>query len=218
MLEEHGIENFFELYDKLKESILNRLSDFDKILERADEKEIFEELAFCLFTPQSKAVLCFETVSLLKEKKFLFEGKREDLVQYMRKVRFLNNKASYLIEARKFLSFNGFKTTLLENLIKFDGNGEKRGWLVNNVKGFGFKEASHFLRNIGFYKDIAILDRHILKNLVKLGVITEIPTSMSARKYCEIELQLVGFCEKHSILPEVIDFVLWYKEAGKIFK
>ena len=27
-----------------------------------------------------------------------------------------------------------------------------------------YKEASHFLRNIGFGENIAILDRHILKN------------------------------------------------------
>ena len=47
-------------------------------------------------------------------------------------------------------------------------------WLVKHVKGLGYKEASHFLRNIGYSSELAILDRHVLKNLKKHGVISRI--------------------------------------------
>ena len=46
--------------------------------------------------------------------------------------------------------------------------------------GLGYKEASHFLRNIGLSEDIPILDRHILKNLVLLGAIDKVPSSISS--------------------------------------
>ena len=61
-----------------------------------------------------------------------------------------------------------------------------RAWLVREVKGLGWKEASHFLRNIGF-RDLAILDRHILRNLRRHGVIRTIPASLPEKRYLAIE-------------------------------
>ena len=89
---------------------------------------------------------------------------------------------------------------------------------IKNIKGIGFKEASHFLRNVGFYKDISILDRHILRNLVYLGVIDEIPKSLTGKKYLEIEEKMKKESDKLGIDMEYLDLVLWYKEAGEIFK
>src|SRR5256885_1237436 len=67
---------------------------------------------------------------------------------------------------------------------------ELREFLVDNVKGLGMKEASHFMRNIGIGKDLAILDRHILKNLKLYGVVDEIPNSLTQKKYLDIESKL----------------------------
>jgi len=89
---------------------------------------------------------------------------------------------------------------------------------VENVKGLGYKEASHFLRNIGLGEDLAILDRHILKNLALLGVIAEVPESPSKRLYLEIEKQMTAFSCKVGIPMGQLDLLLWYKEAGEIFK
>ena len=62
----------------------------------------------------------------------------------------------------------------------------ERDYLVKNIKGLGLKEASHILRNIGF-RNYAILDRHILKNLKKHNVITNIPQTLTPKTYFEIE-------------------------------
>ena len=64
----------------------------------------------------------------------------------------------------------------------------------------GYKEASHFLRNIGLGYDIAILDRHILKNLKLFNVIDEIPSSISKKKYFEIEEKMRNFSKKIKLL------------------
>jgi len=95
---------------------------------------------------------------------------------------------------------------------------EKRDWIVKNIKGMSYKEASHFLRNVGFGEDIAILDRHILKNLVKLEVIDELPKTLTPKLYLEIEEKMRNYCEFVKIPMDEMDLLLWYKEAGVIFK
>jgi N-glycosylase/DNA lyase len=82
----------------------------------------------------------------------------------------------------------------------------------------GYKEASHFLRNIGFGENLAILDRHILKNLVLLGVIESIPKGIIKNKYLEIEEKMAKLSKKIDVPMSHLDIVLWYKETGEIFK
>ena len=89
---------------------------------------------------------------------------------------------------------------------------------MKNIKGLGYKEASHFLRNIGRGEDLAILDRHILKNLALLGVIDEVPSSPTKRLYLEIEEKMAAFSRQTNIPMGHLDLLLWYKEAGEVFK
>ncbi len=95
---------------------------------------------------------------------------------------------------------------------------ERRLYLVQNIRGMGWKEASHFLRNTGFGEDFAILDRHVLKNLSLLGVIPEIPRSLGPKRYLEIESLMAAFASSIRIPLAHLDYVLWYKEAGSVFK
>jgi N-glycosylase/DNA lyase len=121
------------------------------------------------------------------------------------------------LEARgKFL--NGNPVSLRSILSEINDGYQAREWLVGNVKGIGYKEAGHFLRNIGFNQDLAILDRHILKNLKKLGVIDPVPESLSRRQYLTTEVKMKEFSEVIGIPMSHLDFVLWYKETGEILK
>jgi len=95
---------------------------------------------------------------------------------------------------------------------------EMREFLVRNIKGMGYKEASHFLRNIGLGENLAILDRHILKNLISLGVIDSIPKTLTRKKYLKIEKKMREFAKDIGIPMAHLDLVLWFKEAGLIFK
>ena len=94
-----------------------------------------------------------------------------------------------------------------------------REWLVENIKGYGYKEASHFLRNVGLGSDIAILDRHILKNLKRYGVIDKIPPSLGNRKiYMDIEEKMKHFSKKIKVPLEELDLLFWAQETGFVFK
>ncbi len=84
--------------------------------------------------------------------------------------------------------------------------------------GLGYKEASHFLRNIGWGDELAILDRHILKNLRLLGVISQTPASLSKHKYLQIENSLKDLAGHIRISPARLDLIFWCKETGEIFK
>ncbi len=208
------VEIIKNIYKQIKKEIVKRIEEFKNIGRKGDSDKIFAELIFCILTPQSKAVYCWEAVKNLENKKLLEKGDKTKIMNELKKVRFKHKKTEYIIEIQKKFSHNNIK----EILSQYPDVYEKREWLVKNIKGMGYKEASHFLRNIGFCDNIAILDRHILKNLKLLGVISEIPSSLSGKKYFLIEKQMINFSKKINIPVSHLDLLLWYKETGKIFK
>jgi N-glycosylase/DNA lyase len=211
------IGEIIKIYGSIKSDIEKQIANFKAIWKRGNNEELFTELAFCILTPQSKARSGWQAICNLKDKNLLLCGKYSDVNKELNIVRFKNKKAEYLIEAREKFASNS-KSGLKEMLNKFGTIYEKRDWLVSEVKGYGYKEASHFLRNIGLGEEIAILDRHILKNLKLFDVIEKIPESITKKKYFEIEDQLKAFANEIKIPVDHLDFVLWYKEAGEVFK
>jgi N-glycosylase/DNA lyase len=206
-----------ELYQAKKSDIVQRLEDFRKFRQKRSDNEIFRELAFCLFTPQSKAKSCWASILNLDEHDLLFRGSAAEIREKLHCVRFHNKKAEYLVRARTLFLKNG-KLSLKPVLNSYPDIRDCREWLVKNLTGLGYKEASHFLRNIGFGENIAILDRHILRNLCLLGVIPEIPESLGRTKYLLIEKDMAEFSNKIAIPLSHLDLLLWYKETGEIFK
>jgi len=126
--------------------------------------------------------------------------------------RFPNARAKYVIGARIH------KDNIKEILESLEDDLKKREWVVENIKGIGMKEASHFLRNIG-YKNLAIIDFHIVDLLVKNNLI-EPPKSRSItpKKYIEIENLLKQIAQKTNLNLGELDLYLWYEETGKILK
>lgn len=210
----YSVHELKELYAPVKDQIETRLGEFRKIWEKASDEELFRELVFCLLTPQSKAKVCWKAVLRLTRKSMIAEGEPCRIQEELFGVRFNKRKAEYICLARKTFSPNSLRSTLQ----RFDSPFAAREWLVDNVLGLGYKEASHFLRNIGLGEDLAILDRHILKNLALLGVIEEIPSSLSRKTYLDIERRMTEFSNQIGIPMGQLDLLLWYKEAGEVFK
>ncbi len=204
-------------YGYRREKIRNRLSEFRQVWNCPDER-IFAELAFCFCTSQSKAKTCWSAVSGLQDSGKLYSGSSEEIMEALhRGVRFHSNKAGYILKAREFFTENG-KLSIKKRLLQLGEPEQMREWLVRNLKGIGYKEASHFLRNIGFGKDIAILDRHILKNLQKQGAIREVPKNLTPKKYLEIESLMREFSRKVNIPMDELDLLFWSEETGEVFK
>jgi N-glycosylase/DNA lyase len=203
-------------YKNKKPQIKKRLREF-KVVGKSGGADIFSELCFCILTPQAKAVYCNKAVEDLRKSGLLFKGCSSAISKRLKgRVRFHNNKAAYLVSARKIFSDGKG----LEVKSKLDAKDvlKTRDWLVKNIKGLGYKEASHFLRNIGLGRDIAIIDRHILENLRKYGVIRKIPASISRKKYLAIEGKVKKFSKQVNIPMDELDLLFWSGQTGFIFK
>jgi len=196
-------------YKTKKAAIKKRLSEFRK-LRSACHRKIFPELCFCLLTPQSNARHCDKAIRELKSKGLLFKGSVHAIRPILKgRARFHNKKAEYIVGAR----------ACFDKRVLSSGDARQiRESLVKNIKGLGYKEASHFLRNIGLGRDIAILDRHILKNLKIYGAIAGIPRSLTAASYLNTEQEAARFAKKTGIPLEELDLLFWSKETGAIFK
>jgi N-glycosylase/DNA lyase len=215
---DEALKELKALYRPVKNDIESRLNEFEKVWRMGLDEDIFSELVFCLLTPQSKARSCDYAVSCLLEKDLVLKGSSRQIAKELRtKTRFHNNKAKYIVEARQKFTYKG-KLSIKEKLMTFENPDDAREWFSSNIKGIGLKEASHFLRNIGMGEDLSILDRHILKNLVLMGVISEVPKSLSKKNYLDIEAKMKEFSRKVKIPLAHLDLLLWYKEAGEIFK
>jgi N-glycosylase/DNA lyase len=198
-------------YRKLKSRIDARLKEFRSNLK--DDDRIFQELCFCIFTANANALKCDQAVRALKTDNCHNTGCVRRIRSRIKGcVRFHNKKAQYLVLARR-----RFPEVL--QAIKGSDVIAARDWLVDNIKGYGYKEASHFLRNIGLGSGIAILDRHILKNLKTYGVISKIPDSVGSRRiYVDIEDKMRIFAKRTGVPLDALDLVFWSFQTGFIFK
>jgi len=194
---------------EIKSVIDSRMMEFEELGKKQSD-EIFKELCFCFLTAN------FSAVGGIKIQKEIGNGflhlSEDELAGKLSSSghRFPNARAGFIVEARKY------KDNIKNILNSFSNGREARPWLVNNVKGLGMKEASHFLRNIG-YKDIAIIDFHIVDLLAREGLI-EKPKTLSVKKYLETENLLEKISKKTGLNLGELDLYLWYKETGKVLK
>ncbi len=210
------MKKLIETYQDIKDEIQTRLLKFKSNFKK-DDTYILYELIFCLLTPQSKAKVCWNCVKEMIDKNVVFNPTYKGILSCLKGVRFHNKKTKYILEAiDKFKKNN--RIVIKDTLMSFNSAFDMREYLVDNIKGMGMKEASHFLRNIGFGDELAILDRHILKNLKKYKVIDEIPKSLSKKKYLEIEEKMKNFSIKVNIPMDHLDLLFWYLETKEIFK
>ena len=203
------IEELKLIHRNLKSVIRNRLNEF----KRVQKKDYFYELAYCLLTPQSKAEHADKAIRVLREHDFERVDVNTESLLHQKDyyIRFHKTKAKHLAEMK--MQYPAIYQKCLNGTV----SAELREWLVKNVKGLGWKEASHFLRNIG-HRNLAILDRHILRNLVRVGVLKEVPKTMSSKVYLEIEQKFLKFSDDVGISMDELDLVFWSMETGVVLK
>ena len=196
-----------------KPKINQRLKEFEEFQKKSTQ-EWFSELCFCILTANSKALTAINIQNELGAKGFCGYCQK-DLSQTIKnnKHRFHNNKAKYITQARCYIDIK----TVVQSIIKKNGENEAREWLVKNVQGLGYKEASHFLRNVG-YKNLAILDRHIINLMKEEGLLKEKPKTLNKKNYLEIEEAFKNIAEQANMNFAELDLYMWFIKTGKILK
>jgi N-glycosylase/DNA lyase len=190
-------------------TVVNKKIHEFKNIHKDSPDALFKELCFCILTANFSAE---RGIHIHTQLTTCFCTKSKEIIAKKLKAagyRFPNTRAAYITESRQK------KETLHHNINTLEGE-QLREWLVHNISGLGYKEASHFLRNIG-YNDYAIIDSHILDLLEKHGIIQH-PKTLTKKKYLKIEAILRTIAAQNNLTLAELDLYLWYLETGKILK
>jgi N-glycosylase/DNA lyase len=188
--------------------VRQRMEEFHR-LGSAGADDLFKELCFCILTAN------YSAEGGIRIQKKVGDGfltlDEVGLASRLRQLgyRFPNARARYIIEAR------ARKGELMDALASLRG-ARLRHWLASNIKGIGYKEASHFLRNIG-HTEFAIIDFHILDALARHGIIRK-PRHLSPGRYAAIEERISALARECGLSPGELDLYLWYMETKSIMK
>jgi len=211
------IEKIKTAHSERRTEILKRLSEFEAVWQTGTDERLWEEMVFCFFTGGCSARMGLRSVEAIRP--ILLSGNQDELAAALRgKHRYPNARASYIVASREFLQEH-CNLRLRKKLQSFDNDLERRDWLVKEkrIKGLGYKEASHYLRNIGL-KGYAILDKHILRSLAELEIIDDAKPPNTRLKYLAVEEKLKNLAKITQIDFDELDLVLWSLKTGEILK
>lgn len=217
ILKKQEIKDLLELYAKRESAIKARLHEFEEVWEASDGR-IFEELCFCLLTANSSAELCIKAINKLRESNLLLRGSEEEIRRCLAECSYnYPGRAGYIVRTREYLQ-KELSFQVKRRIDSFQSAEEARDWLAESICGMGYKEASHFLRNIARGFELAILDKHVLRSLRHFGVIREVPNSIGKKQYLEIEAKMRSFSRAIGVPMGELDLLLWSRATGKILK
>ena len=194
-----------------KRKVEERIKEFEDGQERGEDWW-FEELVFCLLTANFSAKGALACMNALKNDNALINGGLEQLRACLEhKHRFPQKRSEFINKARVHRSD-------LKKIIKSQISSQAaRDWLVENITGLGMKEASHFLRNVGYF-DLAIIDKHIISHMLEQGIIDERPKTLTRKKYLEYEKILTNVAKLIGMPLGKMDLYLWSKKSGEVIK
>ena len=210
-------------YQENKDEIEERLKEFDEVGELSDYR-LFIELVFVILTSQTEAEKAWEAAEELDDKNLLLEGNKQQIGKVIErnKVQYEQNKASYIVDNRELLCQptlqNPTNELKLKEKLDFSDLDKTREWLVDNIKGLGWKGASHFLRNIGHGDGLAIISSHIINQMNELEVVDSADAPSSKEDYLEMEERLEQFSQEIGIDIKALDLTLWSMKTGEVFK
>ncbi|NPA51766.1 MAG: N-glycosylase/DNA lyase [Aquificae bacterium] len=174
------------------------------------DADIFSEACFCILTANSSASLGIKI-----QKEVGIEGFHTYSLEQLYEIisskghRFAMQRAERIVLLRE-------KEPLLLEVAKYEDGKKAREILVKEIHGYGYKEASHFLRNIGF-DDVAIIDRHISRWLFEHGLVKPRKT-ITKKVYIEAEEALKKIATDFGLTLAQLDLYIFYIKTKKVLK
>lgn len=211
------IESIKAAHAERRDEIRARLAEFEAVWSSESDERLWEEMVFCFFTGGCSAKMGLRSIEAVRP--LLITGTHEELMNALvGRHRYPRARSGYIVASRDFLQEH-CNLRLRKKLQSFENPLERRDWLVKEkrIKGLGYKEASHFLRNIGL-KGYAILDKHILRSLAELKIIDDPKPPNTRLKYLTVEEKLKNLAEVAGIDFDELDLVLWSMKTGEILK
>jgi N-glycosylase/DNA lyase len=212
------IEELRQSYREKRGAIRARLAEFEAIRREADDARLFEELVYCIFTAGASARMGLNAIERVRP--HLFEAGHARLNRLLIGAhRYPRARSGYIVHTRAYLKTD-CELRLRQRLDSFGRDADaRRDFFARNagIKGIGYKEASHYLRNIG-YRGYAILDKHILRTLHEFGRIESPGPPVTKKKYLAVEQDMRKFASAIKINFDELDLLLWSNKTGEILK
>ena len=190
--------------------------NFHPFLELSFKADLFSELSFCLLTANFPVERGIYIQGFIGREGFRTSS-RADLERLLKDFghRFPAQRAYRIVLARE--NFHRIDKLIGEGLT----GPEIRDRIASDrsemkVYGMGYKEASHFLRNIGF-EDVAIIDRHLWRFLVQEGLIDEYRT-LTPKRYLEAEEILRKLSSITGCSLAELDLIIFYRMTSRVLK
>ncbi len=214
-----AVEDIRAAHKARKKEIRSRLDQFNHIWREGSDEQLWEELVYCIFTAGASARMGFRAIEAVRP--FLLDGEREEMTLALKSAgahRFPVERPGYIVITRNYLRRN-CGMALRRRLESFKDAMERRDWLAREkeIKGIGYKESSHFLRNIGI-SGYAILDKHVMNCLSDLHVVESSKPPATRSRYLETEEKLRHFARDIRIDFDELDLVLWSMKTGEVLK
>jgi N-glycosylase/DNA lyase len=213
------VESIRATHKARKNEIRKRLDEFRKVWRKGSDARLWEELVFCIFTAGASARMGLRAVEAIRP--LLMDGEREEMTLALQRAgahRFPVERPGYIVVTRNYLREH-CNMALRKQLQSFSDPIDRRDWLAQErlVKGLGYKESSHFLRNIGL-SGYAILDKHVMSCLTDLKVVDTPKPPGNRTRYLETEERLKFFARDIGIDFDELDLVLWSMKTGEVLK
>lgn len=213
------VESIRATHQARAKEIRARIDEFREVWRSGSDARLWEELVYCIFTAGASARMGFKAVEAIRP--WLIEGEAEQMTKALVDAgahRFPVARPRYIIVTRNYLRAD-CDLCLRQKLKSFADPIERRDWLAQEkqVKGLGYKEASHYLRNIGL-SGYAILDKHVMNCLMELKVVETAKPPATRARYLETEERLRLFAREIGIDFDELDLVLWSMKTGEVLK
>jgi len=218
---------------RIDRAVKGLCQDVESFIQVVDHKQMTEvdlayELVICILGSGVKYETCVSYAHEMRRrnflsKKFILSGNSKDTLEEVlvspvenitedyscKKYRHPKKGAGNVFKSlyQVFIEYGCFKS-----LIKSSCNfSELRREIIRICPGIGPKQASHFLKNIGYTDNVAILDRHIIKYLELSKGINITGYSVSRiEKYEEIESQFIRLAGSFGFSASIVDQSLWF--------
>ena len=206
-------------YAARRKEIRKRINEFREVWRSGSDDRLWEELVFCIFTAGASARMGISAIEAVRP--LLAQGRQRDMTRALRRAgahRFPVERPGYIVVTRNFLREH-CNMELRKKLLSFQDPLERRDWLAQEkrIKGLGYKESSHFLRNIGV-RGYAILDKHVMNCLCDLQIVETPKPPTTRSRYLEVEQKLKAFAADVGIDFDELDLVLWSMKTGEVLK
>ncbi len=172
-------------------------------------EEIFFELCYCFLTANTSAELGIKMQQSLGLEPFI-RNSQDQLTQQLKsaRYRFYNTRGRFIAQSRWIIDE-------LPVLLNHPDPWFKREFLVETLKGIGYKEASHFLRNTGSF-EFAILDKHIVRMLDP--EFSRSGKALDRKRYYFYEKKFNRMAREMGMEPGILDLYMWKIATNKLIK